>query len=181
MGTATPVTSEEFLARPDEFDHNGSRVKEELIAGEIVRVPPPCWRHDLRKNLIARIVGRYLDNAPQLRLDVLVEVAFEVSGHDTLTPDVSVVRLERMAQAGRLLKGAPEIAIEVISPFDTVAGLRAKIKAYLENGAISVVVFYDDVSVAVHTASGVRELKGDQALEDALLPGFSVPVSRFFA
>jgi hypothetical protein len=32
----------------------------------------------------------------------------------------------------------------------------------------------------VHTIAGVRELKGDQLLEDSLLPGFSVPVSTLY-
>jgi len=29
-------------------------------------------------------------------------------------------------------------------------------------------------------AESVREVKGDQPLEDALPPGFSAPISRFF-
>ena len=32
----------------------------------------------------------------------------------------------------------------------------------------------------MHTATGVRELGGEQKLEDRLLPGFSVPVSTFY-
>jgi Uma2 family endonuclease len=80
----------------------------------------------------------------------------------------------------RLVKGSPEIAVEVISPTDTVDRIREKIAAYLENGASAVWIFYRDGSVAVHTIAGVRELKGDQLLEDSLLPGFSVPVSTLY-
>jgi len=69
----------------------------------------------------------------------------------------------------------------VVSPTDTVGGIRKKIKAYLGHGAVSVWIFYEEGSIAVHTATGVRELTGDQPLEDPLLPGFSVPVSKFFA
>ncbi|HXM40171.1 MAG TPA: Uma2 family endonuclease, partial [Bryobacteraceae bacterium] len=94
--------------------------------------------------------------------------------------DVAVFHTERLAEEGRLINGAPDIAIEVVSPTDTVSGLRRKIKAYLENGARAVWIFYDDGSVATHTASQVRELKGDQLLEDPLLPGFSVAASTFF-
>jgi Uma2 family endonuclease len=68
----------------------------------------------------------------------------------------------------------------VISPTDTTRGIRRKIKAYLEDGALSVWIFYDDSTVAVHTATGVRELSGEQQLEDPLLPGFSVPISTFY-
>lgn len=93
---------------------------------------------------------------------------------------MSVVRTERLAEEGRIVKGAPEIAVEVISPTDTVDKIREKIAAYLENGASSVWIFYRDGTVAVHAATSVRELKGDQPLEDPLLPGFSVPVSAFY-
>jgi len=103
-----------------------------------------------------------------------------VSGQDTFAPDVAVVLTERLAEEGRLIKGAPEIAVEVISPTDTVDKIREKIAAYLENGATSVWIFYRDGTVAVDTATSVRELKGDQPLEDPLLPGFSVPVSTLY-
>ncbi len=182
MAAATLVTSEEFLALPDEFDQSGNRIKDELIAGEIVKMPPASRRHDVGKNRIARILSRYLDNSPQLGFDVLVEIAYKVSQYDTLAPDVSVVRTERLyAGESRLIEGAPDIAIEVISPTDTAGRVKRKIKAYLENGAASVWIFYDDGSAMAHSASQLRELQGDQKLEDPLLPEFSVSVSSFFA
>jgi Uma2 family endonuclease len=182
MATAALVTSEQFLALPDEFDPSGNRIKDELIAGEVIKMPPASGLHDVRKNRIARILSRYLDNSPQLGLDVQVEIAYKVSQYDTLTPDVSVVRAERLyAGKSRLIEGAPDIAIEVISPTDTASGIKKKIKAYLENGASAVWIFYDDGSVMVHSASHVSELQGEQKLQDPLLPEFSVAVSSFFA
>jgi hypothetical protein len=40
MATATMMTSAEFLARPDEFDQSGNRIKEELLGGEIIQNGP---------------------------------------------------------------------------------------------------------------------------------------------
>jgi Uma2 family endonuclease len=179
MATATMMTSAEFLARPDQFDENGNLIKEELIGGEIVQMAYTSKRHDIIKSNVAQalIIYLYVHPGP---LKVLIEAAFVVAQEDTNAPDVAVLRTERLAEEGRLLKGAPEIAIEMISPTDTVDKTREKIAAYLENGATSVWIFYRDGTVAVHTASGVRELKGDQPLEDPLLPGFSVPVSTFY-
>jgi len=179
MATATLITSE-FLARPDEFDQSGNRIREELIGGEIVRMAEPSKRHDVSKNDIGDALAFHLRDRRELGLRSLIEIAFQVTGHDTFTPDVSVIRTERLAEDGRILTGAPEIAIEVVSPTDTAEGIRRKIRAYLENGATSVWIFYRDGSVAVHNANGVRELKGDEKLEDPLLPGFSVPVSTFY-
>jgi Uma2 family endonuclease len=176
MATATLMTSAEFLARPDEFDQSGNRIKEELIAGEIVKMAEPSKWHDLLKNEI----GFALASHRELGVRALIEIAFVVTPHNTFTPDVAVVRTERFAEEGRLLTRAPEIAIEIVSPTDTVKDIRAKVKTYLANGAGAVWIFYDDGAVAVHTASGTREINGEEHLEDPLLPGFSVPVSALY-
>jgi Uma2 family endonuclease len=180
MAAATLTTSAEFLARPDEFDQSGNQIKEELIGGEIVQMPHTSKRHDLTKSDIAKALILHLHAHPESNRKILIEAGFVVSEQDTFAPDVAVVRKERLAEEGRLINGAPDIAIEVISPTDTTRGIRRKIKAYLEDGALSVWIFYDDSTVAVHTATGVRELSGEQQLEDPLLPGFSVPISTFY-
>jgi hypothetical protein len=46
------------------------------------------------------------------------------------------------------------------SPAGTASSIGKKIKAYLENGASSVWIFYRDGTVALHTATGVRESAG---------------------
>jgi Uma2 family endonuclease len=180
MATATLMTSAEFLARPDEFDQSGNRIKEELIGGEIVKMPHTSKRHDITKSLISRILFRYLDAHSMQALTVLIEAGFVVTEGDTFAPDVAVLRTERLAEEGRLINGAPDIAIEVVSPADTANGIRRKIKAHLENGCRSVWIFYDDGSIVVHTSSQMCELNGDQILEDPLLPGFAVSASTFF-
>ena len=181
MPATTIVTSAQFLAMPEEYDQNGNRLKDELIAGEIVRMPPASWRHDLIKTRIARVIGRYLDAHPNTDLELIVEAGCGLGEIDTYQPDVSVVRPRRLLLESRILEGSPELAIEVISPSDTAARMKRKVSTYLQNGASSVwVVYPDDRSMLVHTAESVRELKGNQAIEDPLLPGFSAVVSTFF-
>lgn len=145
------MTSAEFLARPDEFEQSGNRIKDELIGGEIVRKAEPSSWHDVTKNNIGDALAFHLWAHGELGLRSLIEIAFKVTEHDTFRPDVSVVRTERLAEEGRILKGAPEIAVEVISPTDTVDKIREKIAAHLENGASSVWIFYRDGLVFVHT------------------------------
>src|SRR5258708_2538542 len=167
MPMTSLLTSEQFLALPEEYDKNGNRIKDELIGGEIVRMPPPSSRHDRIKNRINRLLIRFLDTNPQLGLDSLVEMAADVSTHDAFVPDVSLFHQNRLTEDSRIQRGAPDIAIEVVSTRDTAAHLKRKMDAYLQGGSKAVwVVFPDYRSVMVHTADSVRELKGNQQIED---------------
>jgi Uma2 family endonuclease len=180
MPATALLTSEQYLALPDEFDQNGNRIKDELIAGEVVKMPPPSQKHDRIKNQINRLLIRYLDRNPDLALESLVEMGAEVSQRDVFVPDVSLVKLERCSDE-RIFRGSPELAIEVVSPSDTGTRLKAKVHTYLRGGANTVwVVFPESRSVTIYSGDTVRELTGDQMIEDLLLPRFSTPVSSFF-
>jgi len=99
----------------------------------------------------------------ELALDVLVQTAFEVDERDTLITDVAVIRRERLNEDVRVAKGVPDIAIEVVSPTDTVDALRKKIKAYLGNGASSVWVFYREDRWLCMTLTACAKWKGSAA------------------
>jgi Uma2 family endonuclease len=181
MAATTLLTSDQFLALPEEYDQHGNRIKDELIGGEVVKMAFPSLPHDLAKNRINRILTRYLDAHSELPLLSLVEIGVLVSGCDAFAPDVCVVSQDRLSGVGRIFQGAPELAIEVVSPTDTAKHLKRKVDAYLEGGSKSVwVVFPEARSVMVHTRESVRELKANQTITDPLLPGFSSPVAAFF-
>ena len=181
MPATALLTSEQYLALPDEFDKNGNRVKDELIGGEIVKMPPASRIHDLIKNRVNRILMRYLDARPQLGLDTLVEIGAEVSKQDVFVPDVSLFSIQRLTGDERIVRRAPELAIAVVSPYDKVKHLKRKVDSYLQGGSQTVWVIKPDTkSVTVYSKDSVRELKADQKIEDPLLPGFSIPVSAFF-
>jgi Uma2 family endonuclease len=182
MQAAGLLTSDEFLALPMEYDASGNRVKDELVRGEVITTPTSSKCHDVIKNNIGEALTRYLRSNPQLGLRSLIEIAWRVSDYDTLVPDVSVLNAEQLAdEESRILIGAPEIAIEVVSPSDTASYIKNKVGAYLAAGAYRVwVVFPEDRSVIIYTTDYYRELKLDQHIDDPLLPGFSTSVSSFF-
>ncbi len=181
MAATTLLTSDQFLALPEEYDQHGNRIKDELIGGEVVRMPPASLIHDLIKNQINELLIKYLGANVQLGLKSLVEIGTQVSGADAFIPDVSVVKRSRLPGVTRVFKGAPDLAIEVVSPSDTAKHLARKVDAYLQGGAKSVwIVFPKARSVEVHTRESVCKLKGDQAITDPMLPGFSSPVAAFF-
>lgn len=79
--------------------------------------------------------------------------------------------------------GAPDLAIEVVSPEDSRSYVRAKALDWLEAGAIAVLVLHPrSCSATVYRAGGdVREIIGGELdLSDAV-PGWRVALADFFA
>jgi len=181
MAATTLLTSEQYLAMPDEFDQSGNRIKDELIGGEIVKVPLPSRIHDLIKNQINQLLIFYLHDRPELNFKSLVEIGTGISKLDVFVPDVSLIARDRLGGEDRIFQGAPDLAIEIVSPSDTARHVKRKVDAYLEGGSKSFWVVYPDAkSVEVHSIGSTREFKSDQKIEDLLLPGFSAPVASFF-
>lgn len=182
MPATAVLTSEQFLNLTDELDPHGNRIRQELIHGEVVQVPPASQAHSVVVGRVLRELIGYLLSNPHLRLEVLAEAAVVVNERDTLVPDCIVISEDRLnPSAEKYLSSAPEIAVEVVSPSESAAHLKSKIDSYLAAGAQSVwVVYPDSRSVTIYTHESVRDLKGDDALEDPVLPGFRIPASLLF-
>jgi Uma2 family endonuclease len=183
MAATTLLTSDQFLALPEEFDQNGNVVRQELINGEVITtMPHAAKRHDtIRSNILAPLMV-YLHANRDLGLKAFPDTEFIVDANNSFVPDASIIAIDRLKQdEHKYIHGAPELAIEVVSPSESAAYLKIKTDAYLKNGSRSVWIVFPEVrSVMVYTVDSIRELKGDQSMEDPLLPGFSSPVSAFF-
>ena len=150
MPATALLTSEQYLSLPEEFDQNGNRIKDELIAGEIVKMPPPSQKHDRIKNRINRLLNLYLDKNPELAVESLGEMGAEVSQRDVFVPDVSLVKLDRYSDE-RIFRGSPELAIEVVSPSDTARVSKPRWIPTFKAGANTVwVVFPESRSVTIY-------------------------------
>jgi Uma2 family endonuclease len=112
----------------------------------------------------------------------LPDTEFVIAANDTFIPDCCLIAINRLSpDEHKYVQGAPELAIEVVSPSESAAYLRIKTEAYLSNGSRSVWIVFPEVrSVMVYNRDSLRELKGDQTITDPLLPGFSCPVAAFF-
>jgi Uma2 family endonuclease len=182
MAATTLLTSDQFLALPEESDQDTTGIRQELICGEVIEVPPPSQKHDIiRSNILKALFAYDLANSHH-SLKVLADAAYVISDRSVFVSDASVVAVSRLnPKDDKYIPGAPELAIEVVSPSDKAIHLKKKIDPYLANGSQSVwVVFPDAASVMVHRRDSVRELKSNQSIDDPLLPGFSSPVAAFF-
>jgi len=176
------MTAQEFW----ELYGNKKLPKYELVKGEVVEVAPPGGVHG---GVAANIAADLVLHVRQNRLGrVMVETGYYLERDpDTVrAPDVSFIRAERLSQEGLprgWVDGAPDLAIEVVSPTDTAAEVEAKVHDYLRSGARRVWVFYSSARrVVVYSQDGsVRWHRETDVLEDQeLLPGFSLPLGEIF-
>jgi Uma2 family endonuclease len=170
------MTLEEFSRLPEDGN------KHELSEGELVIMPPVKSLHSLVALAVLEILQAYLKQHPLGR--ALPEAAYVLS-RSPLTvrqPDISVLSNERILATGEddYFEGAPELAVEVISPSDTADDMGIKVEQYLRFGAKQVWVVYPKRKrVHVHRPDqAMAALDQTQTLEGGdLLPGFSVKVA----
>jgi Uma2 family endonuclease len=153
--------------------------RHELIDGEVCQRPIPGSPHDIVKNNLKELFDR--SGVDRNLCRCWIEHTFRMADFTIMTPDVAIVRTDRVIRHRGFTPGAPEIAVEV-AVNDNSAVLQRKISTYLRNGAEAVCCIYPDLRrVVVYTAHKWRELTDADNLEfPALLPGLGIPVSALF-
>ena len=180
MGAKTLMSVEEFdrLEEPDDLGY-------ELDEGELVVMTKPRPLHNRIAVRLFRALDRYLENNPVG--EVFNPDNLYVLGPNTKrAPDVSFLRSERAKPIDHNadIPGAPDLAVEVLSPNDTVLAIRRKIRQYFAAGAQCVWIVYPEtreVEVRKQPSQPQKVLQETEALEAPdLLPGFSLRVSALF-
>ncbi|HEV2689306.1 MAG TPA: Uma2 family endonuclease [Bryobacteraceae bacterium] len=179
MSTKTLITAAELEQMPDD-----DSVRIELDEGELLTMPPAGLDHgDFESNIVI-LLGAYVKKH---RLGGIYtgDTGFRLRDDTVRCPDVSFVRRERVPAIRRrgFGDGAPDLAVEIFSPSDSVRQLMRKVKQYFAAGCHTVwVVYPEQREINVLEASGAdRLLKADDVIEaPELLPGFSARVGEFF-
>lgn len=100
-------------------------------------------------------------------------------------PDLAVVRRNRTTDLHRsgFLRGAPDLAVEIVSPSNGAGEIQAKVREYLAAGASLVWVIYPDTrTVAVHESPREARFFGEEETLTGgdLLPDLRLPVVELF-
>ena len=158
----------------------------ELVRGELVSMSPTGYDHGWISSKIDRALGNFVESRKLGRV-LASEAGFLISRDpDTvLAPDVAFVRAERDPPGGQkqFFPGAPDLAVEVLSPNDRASDVNAKVQTWLDAGAVVVLVVDPQTqTVAVHRQPREVQILGrDDFLTIAdLLPEFSLPVKEIF-
>ena len=183
MSTAVQLmTADELLALPrGEFRY-------ELVNGELKKMSPAGQKHG---RIIVRLTEPLAKHVRENQLGQVyaAETGFKLkSNPDTVrAADIAVVRKERLDLVGETESywpGAPDLAVEVNSPFDTVREVEKKVMEWLEFGSRSVWV----VSSKLHTVTVYRSLteivvltENDTLDGGDIVPGFKISIADIFS
>jgi Uma2 family endonuclease len=173
-----PATIEDLMNMPDDG------YKYELVDGEII-MSPAGMRHSEVAVTIAHLIMKFLDENPIGKV-YTTDVGILFPNGNVRSPDVTFVSNAKLPE-GRSPEsyGAviPDLAVEVLSPRDSLKQLGRKIGEFLENG-VPLVWLVDPrrQSVTVYRSLTDTEqlTSSDTITADPVLPGFSAPVSSFF-
>lgn len=158
----------------------------ELVRGELRRLPPAGDEH----GCLALEIASHLKNhvkANNLGRTYAAETGFKLaSDPDTVrAPDAAFVSRERVEKAG-YWPGAPDLAVEVVSPNDTHAQVTGKALAWLDAGCRMVLVADPERrAVTVYRSrSDIRILTSEagDAIDGAdVVPGWKLSIAELFA
>jgi Uma2 family endonuclease len=172
-----PVTIEEFRDYVQQPEHVDSLW--ELIDGEIIAVSPGRTSHSEIGHLIDFSVRLFCRERDLPCRTSGGDGAYSIGGH-VIAPDFAYKRTPTSDEYPD--PDPPLLAVEVISPTDTAAGVRRKRQIYLDAGILCWEVYPSLKSVDVYMPGGdMRTVGLDGALDGGdVLPGFALPLRDIF-
>ena len=176
------------LVTADELERMSFNDKHvELVKGEIVEMAPAGGEHGEIALAIGSLLRTFI-RRDKLGTTYAAETGFILS-HDpdvVRAPDAAFLSAAHVAQLERqegFIEGAPDLAVEVVSPGDTDLEVQEKVAEYLQAGTKMVLIVRPRFkTITIHRSlTQVRILTLDDTLEgEEVLPGFTVPVREIF-
>jgi len=176
------MTAEELLRLPDD----GYRY--ELVRGELRRMAPAGHIHGRVAINVTTPLDRHV-RAHDLGVVCAAETGFKLASNpDTVrAPDVAFIRRERVQEVGDAegyWPGAPDLAVEVISPSDTFADVQEKVFDWLEAGTRMVIlVMPRKRAVTVYRSLADMMMLTEHDMLDGgdVVSGWKIPVRELFS
>ena len=177
MTARMAVTAEQFDALPEEEIRNW-----ELLDGELIEVPSA---RPLHNRILVRLAVTLETHARSRRLGaVLPETDLAVRKDSRLRPDLGFFSAKTWATVDLTkvpVVQTPDIAIEIISPSETIATMQRKIEAYLKWGVHEVWLIFPDINTLfVHTLAGAQRLSAGAFLSSPYIPDWQLQVGEIF-
>ncbi len=190
MTTPAPekvLTVEEFDCLPEPIAGG----KMELVDGRVVTMTPATADHgELQGELAAALLSFV---RPRALGKVFVETAFLVRRDPDVVraPDVSFLATANVPGKAQRQRGslrvAPDLAVEVTSPTDSINEIQRKVEEYLDAGSARVWIVWPELqSITVYRSNRdahISRTADTLTSDDAGFPepGFTLPLAALFA
>jgi Uma2 family endonuclease len=182
MATKLLTTADELLLMP----RDGMR--RELVDGELQEMSPAEFDHGRVAANVAFELATHV-RAAMLGTVVAAETGFKLATNpDTvLAPDAAFVSHERASgieYRRGYWPGAPDLAVEVVSPGDRAREVEAKAFAWLDAGTRMVIVLHPrNRTATVYCGRDDATVLGENDTLDGgdVVPGWRVPIHALFA
>jgi Uma2 family endonuclease len=160
----------------------------ELVDGELVMSPKNDYSHGHFCSKL--LVALYLFVQDKRLGDVLdSSTGFWMKNRNCRAPDISFITRARLSELGfsgsthRFFPGAPDLAVEILSPNNTRAEMDRRLKDFFESGTRLAWIIDPDAQLAeVCHSPTQRQLIGPGGFLEGedLLPGFRYPIAELF-
>ncbi|GMU23802.1 MAG: hypothetical protein AMXMBFR13_38800 [Phycisphaerae bacterium] len=181
--TTTPglMTADDLWNLPDDG------MRHELVRGQLRTMAPAGFEHGGTGMTLGILLGQHV-RAKGLGLLLNADTGFLLrSDPDTVrAPDIAFVSRARLDKTGvpkKFFPGAPDLAVEVVSPGDTVDEVEEKVEDYLLAGTRLIWIVNPRRRTVTIRRPGVRAeilKESDQLTGEDVVPGFSCTVGELF-
>jgi Uma2 family endonuclease len=174
-------TEAELQALPEDgFVH-------EVVKGELVMSPKNNLQHGNIAFRLSMALGHHVQSH---RLGVVLDssTGFWMRNRNCRAPDISFIAKRRLAKwkpsAKEFFVGAPDLAVEILSPNNTRSEMDARLRDFFESGTrLAWIIAPDAERAEVCHSLTQRELVGSGGflVGEDVLPGFRYPIADLFA
>ncbi len=160
----------------------------ELIDGEIIMAPSPFRSHQWVAQRLHFLIQLHLESSPAGEIYV---APFDIhfSDRDVLCPDLSFFSADRLnLLSERGAEGAPDLAIEVLSPSTARRDRKVKRAIYAQHGVKELWLVHPDAETIEVFDFARQQDEPVSVLENgthlvittAILPGLELPLAKVF-
>jgi Uma2 family endonuclease len=180
-------TTLELLTAEDLLELQADGVRYELVKGELLKMPPAGNLHGKQTMRLSWRLAQYVESN-DLGVVYAAETGFKLASNpDTVRgADIAFVSKERLYgidEVAGYFPGAPDLAVEVISPGDTYTEVEEKVAEYLESGTRLVwIVNPRRKTITVYNARKDITILTDKDILDGgeVVQGFNCKVGDIF-
>ena len=153
----------------------------QLIHGEVVETPAPGYAHGRIAAKLCRALDEYGERHGVG--EATVDAGFHASGerHTLLVADVAFMRRANLPNPApeRFMPRMPDLAVDILSPSNTLPELRRIAALYLDLGAQMVWIILPERRTAEICRRGEDgSLVIEAVAPEAILPGFALDLRR---